>query len=381
MTAVLALENCDLEEKCAASQTALDAVPDGVTVMDIMPGEELTVRQLLYGAMLASAADATNVLAEAVSGSISDFVSLMNSKAKELGMDNTNFSNTHGEHDDRTYTTVGDMALLARYAMKNPDFREIVKTEQYTVQPTEKYKELRNLVNTNYMVSRVQRSDYYYSKAVGVKAGYTAEAKSCLVEVAKDGNTELLALTFGSDTVDGRAQGYDDCLKFFTDTFENYKSEIVVSGGTLLGQVPVRNARRTGQVLLEAETNLYYLHPRDEELAEPTFEIRTDEFLKAPLEKGQVVGECEYFYDGVSAGVVNLVTDKEYKFDVIEFVGNGFKTFVTSPFFILGVIVLIVLLIYIWYQRAKRKRERQRRLRARRRREAEARMREKLDEE
>ena len=192
MTAILALENCDLEEKCAASQTALDAVPDGVTVMDIMPGEELTVRQLLYGAMLASAADATNVLAEAVSGSIGEFVGLMNDKAKELGMESTNFSNTHGEHDDRTYTTVRDMAALARYAMNNQDFREIIKTEQYTIQPTEKYKEVRNLINTNYMVSRAQRTDYYYGKAIGIKAGYTVEAKSCLVEVAKDGSTELL---------------------------------------------------------------------------------------------------------------------------------------------------------------------------------------------
>ena len=130
MTAILALENCNLEDKVVATETALASVPDGVTAMDIQPGEELTVRQLLYGTMLASAADATNVLGEAVSGSVSDFVQLMNEKAKELGMNDTNFSNTHGEHDDRTYTTVRDMAKLARYAMQNEDFREIVKTDR-----------------------------------------------------------------------------------------------------------------------------------------------------------------------------------------------------------------------------------------------------------
>lgn len=380
MTAVLALEKCGLEERFEASQTALDAVPDGVTVMDIMPGESLTVRQLLYGAMLASAADATNVLAEAVSGTIGDFVSLMNDKAKELGMTNTNFSNTHGEHDDRTYTTVRDMAILARYAMGNPDFREIVKTDQYTVQPTEKYKEVRNLVNTNYMVSRVQRSDYYYGKAIGVKSGYTAEARSCLVEAAQDRNMELLALTFGSETVDGKAQGYIDCRNFFETAFENYKSEIVVTKGTLVGQVPVKNARRAGQVLLEASSNLYYIHPSSEELGAVTYEITTDDYVKAPVGKGDVVGKCEYFYDGVSAGVIDLVADKDYKFDVLSFITGGIVSFVTSPIFIGVIILLLIAIIYIRYKCRQRRLEKQRRLRAKRRREAEEAMRRKLDE-
>ncbi len=380
MTAILALEKCNLEEKVTASQAALDAVPDGVTVMNIMPGESLTVRQLLYGAMLTSAADASNVLAEAVSGSIGEFVKLMNDKAKELGMNSTNFSNTHGEHDDRTYTTVRDMSILARYAMDNPDFQEIVKTEQYTIQPTEKYKEVRNLVNTNYMVSRVQRSDYYYGKAIGIKAGYTAEAKSCLVEVAQDKNMKLLALTFHSETVDGKAQGYIDCRDFFTTAFENYKSEIVVTKGTLVGQVPIKNARRAGQVLLEAKSNLYYIHPVTEELGAATYEVKTDEFVKAPIAKGDVVGECEYFYNGVSAGSISLVADKDYKFDVFSFIVDGFKSIVTSPIFIGGIIFIALAIIYVRYKRRQRRIEKQRRQRAKRRREAEEAMRRRLED-
>lgn len=381
MTAILALENCNLEEKVEASTAALDAVPDGVTVMDIMPGESLTVRQLLYGAMLGSAADATNVLAEAVSGGIGDFVSLMNDKARELGMNNTNFSNTHGEHDDRMYTTVRDMAVLTRYAMKNADFREIVKTDQYTIQPTEKYKEVRSLVNTNYMVSRVQRADYYYSNAIGVKSGYTTEARSCLVEVAKNGNMELLALTFGSETVDGRAQGYMDCRSFFTTAFENYETEILVRGGTLLGQVPIKNAKRAGQVLLEAQENLYYIHPSQEEMGTPTYEVRVDEFVKAPLKKGDVIGECEYFFGSSSAGVINLVADKDYGFDVIAYIGDSIVSFVTSPLFIAIVIVILIAALYIRYRRKKNRIEKERRKRARLRREAERQLREKLNED
>ncbi len=381
MTAILALENCNLEEKCTATATALDSVPDGVTVMDIMPGESLTVRQLLYGAMLASAADATNVLAEAVGGNIGDFVKMMNEKAVQLGMDGTNFSNTHGEHDDRTFTTVRDMAKLTRYAMENPDFREIVKTDQYTIQPTEKYKEVRNLINTNYMVSKVQRTDYYYSKAIGVKAGYTAEAKSCLVEVAREKDMELLALTFGSETTDGKAQGYIDCKNFFDTTFDGYSTKIVENKGALLGQVTINNARRASQVLLEAEKNLYYLYPKDQELGELTHVIRVPDSVNAPLAKGEVIGECEYFYDGVSAGVINLVADKEYKFDAIAYVGDGIINFFTSPWFIALVVVIAAAVAVIYFKRRQRRLERERRQRARRRREAEQRMRRKMEEQ
>lgn len=370
MTAILALENCSLEDKVEASEAALSSVPDGVTAMDIMPGESLTVRQLLYGAMLASAADATNVLAEAVSGSVSEFVELMNDKAKELGMENTNFSNTHGEHDDRTYTTVRDMAKLSRYAMQNDDFREIVNTDQYEIQPTEKYKEVRKLVNTNYMVSRVRRADYYYDKAIGVKAGYTREAGSCLVEAAKSKDMELLALTFGSETVDGRAQGYIDCRDFFTTAFENYRTKIIVKKGTLLEQIPIKNARRASQVLLESGENLYFMYPVNEEDGEVTFTVRADSFARAPIKKGDVLGECEYFYGGTSAGIVNLVADKDYKFDAIAFVGDGFVRVVTSPLFIIAIIIIAAFFVQLWLRHKKEQQKRRRRMRARRRREA-----------
>lgn len=370
MTAILALENCNLEDKVTASESAISSIPEGVTSMNILPGESLTVRQLLYGAMLASAADATNVLAEAVSGSVGEFIKLMNQKAKELGMNSTNFSNTHGEHDDRTYTTVRDMALLARYSMENPDFREIVNTDQYDIQPTEKFKEVRSLVNTNYMVSRVKRGDYYYSAAIGIKAGYTEEAGSCLVQAAKKNDMELLALTFGSTTVDGKAQGYVDCKNFFTYAFENYKTKIIVTKGKLLDQIPVKNAKRSNRILLEAEKNLYYIYPADEGELDETFTVTKDDFVKAPVNKGDVLGEVEYFYGGVSAGKVNLVADKDYKFDFVSFVGDSFLAVVTSPIFIILVIAAVVFYFKLRIRRRREKAERERRRRERMRRNA-----------
>lgn len=374
MTAILALENLNLDDKAEASETALSAVPEGVTAMELQPGEGLTVRQLLYGAMLASAADATNVLAEAVSGSISDFVRLMNEKAAELGMNSTHFSNTHGEHDDRTYTTVRDMAVLTRYAMKNTDFREIVNTDRYTVPPTDKHPEARDLVNTNYMVSKVQRKDYYYENAIGVKAGYTTQAKSCLIEVARKDSMELLALTFGAESVDGKAQGYIDCRSFFDTAFENYKTSVIVKKGALIDQIPVKYASGEKQVLLEAQDDLYYIYPTDTNPGEPTWEVNVGKYAKAPVKKGDVVGSCDFFYGEELAGTVNLVADKDYDFSVMEFISSWIWAIVGSPWFVVGIIGILILYIYIILRRRRIRREKLRRQRMKRRREAQKRM-------
>ena len=148
MTAVLVLENCKLEETAKASETALSNIPAGASPL-FVKGEKLSVRQLLYAMLLASSSDAANVLAEKTSGSIEEFVSLMNKKAQELQMKNTNFTNPSGEHDERHYTTAEDMAKLAVYAMKIEELCEIVKCSSYSIPATDKYSSVRDIKTTN----------------------------------------------------------------------------------------------------------------------------------------------------------------------------------------------------------------------------------------
>ena len=159
MTAVLVLENCNVEELVTASETALSNVKPGDNKIGIIKDEKLSVRQLLYGMILASASDATNVLAEKVGGSIEAFVLMMNEKAASLGMNNTNFTNPGGEHDKRHYTTPYDMSKLVVYAMKIPEFSDIVKCQSYTMPPTEKSSSARKITNRNHFVSNLLRND------------------------------------------------------------------------------------------------------------------------------------------------------------------------------------------------------------------------------
>ena len=141
--------------------------------------------------MIYSANDAANVIATHISGTSEHFVELMNQKAHELGATNTNFTNTYGIHDDNHYTSAADLAIMARYAMQNETFREIVKTDMYTIEATNKYKETRYLSSTNHLISRRRQSNYYYKKAIGIKTGYTDESGYCLISSAAPGAGRL----------------------------------------------------------------------------------------------------------------------------------------------------------------------------------------------
>lgn len=253
MTAVLALEGGNLEEVIKASDCALANVTEGSSSMGLKKGEELSLRQLLYGILLASYADAANVVAEHIGGSNEAFVKMMNDKAAKLGMKNTNFVNPSGEHEERHYTTAGDMAKLVMYAMRIDEFKAIVKSESYVIPATAKYPEERTIVNGNHLISRLRRGDYFYKYATGIKTGYSAKAKSCIAASAEKNGISLLALVFEADNVDGKAMSFVDCAQMFDYVFANYTKQTVIGAGEVVAQANIENAKKTDKIILETD--------------------------------------------------------------------------------------------------------------------------------
>ena len=171
MTAILALENCNLDDLATVSNTAIQ-IPFGYTTANLQPGEIISINDLLHLLLIISANDAANVLAEHVSGSINEFSNMMTAKAKEIGCLNTNFTNPSGIHNPNHYSTAYDLCLIANYAMKNEIFRQIVSTTTYTIPSTNKSEE-RILTNTNRLLHEfVEKSTdnniYYYEFATGI---------------------------------------------------------------------------------------------------------------------------------------------------------------------------------------------------------------------
>ncbi len=197
MTAIIVLENCSLDEPVTVSERAISTVPSGYTVSKIQAGEILSTRDLLYALLVPSGNDAANALAEHIAGNIPAFANMMNEKAKQLGCQNTYFTNPNGVHDANMRTTAYDLALIAKHAMNIQEFRTIVSTETYTLPSSNVYPlNDRVLHNSNHLINTA--SPHFYEYATGIKTGYTNPAQNCLVAGAKKDNIEFIAVILGS---------------------------------------------------------------------------------------------------------------------------------------------------------------------------------------
>jgi len=228
LTAILAIENLDLNKSVVVSKTAIDVPWDSSTVY-LKKGEIITINDLLYCLLLNSGNDAANVLAEAVSGDIASFVKLMNLKLKELGCTNTHFNNAHGYSDDNHYSTALDMAKIFRYCIQNETFVKIISSKSYTVEETNKTNTKRHLKNTNRLILKKEDSVHsrYYEYCIGGKTGYTDEAGRTLVTFAQKEGKTVIATIFGASSSGTKDVRYTDAINLFEYSFSNFSKNTV----------------------------------------------------------------------------------------------------------------------------------------------------------
>lgn len=188
MTALLAIENCDLNDKVIVSKNAAaSSFASDESVCEIEEGDELTVNDLLYGLLLCSGNDAAVALAEHVSGSVESFVTLMNQRAAELMATQTHFVNPHGLHDDNHYTTAYDLYLIFNECIKHSEFVDVISASAYTANIQGADGTIRSLEwkPTNYYAAGMAQAPDGVS-VIGGKTGTTSLAGNCLILLEKD---------------------------------------------------------------------------------------------------------------------------------------------------------------------------------------------------
>ena len=195
LTAYIALNMADLEnDKVTISQNAIDLVPPTYAKIPVSAGEEVMMKDLIAATLVRSGNEGANAIAEYLSGSIPTFAALMNQTAQMLGCSaDTHFTNPSGAHDENHYTTVRDMAVIARAAMKNDLFREFVSKNTYEMPATDGAgggHPRRTLVGGTYILD-VENTRYFYPDAIGIKTGFTNPAGYCFV-----GGIELISVVF-----------------------------------------------------------------------------------------------------------------------------------------------------------------------------------------
>lgn len=287
MTAIVALENADVDEEVIISKRAAGI---GGSVIGLQSGQKFTLREMLYALLMASANDAAIAIAEHIGGTVEDFSKMMNIKAASLGMDRSNFVSPHGLDRDNQYSTAYDMALITIEALKNPLFAEIVSTKS-------SYIPGHNLYNTNELLGSCPGVD-------GVKTGYTGKAGRCLVTTVKRGDMRLISVVLGSPTNTARANASRDLIDYCYESFSMHK---LLNAGDVYAEVPVYRGIE-GCVSLKADENIVMpLSKAEVEILKMNRSV--PELLNAPVYAGTDTGFIEYEVSGrVLAGSILKVS-------------------------------------------------------------------------
>lgn len=286
MTALMALEKGNLDEVVTVGRNAY-GVPG--TSIYLSLGEQITLRDLLYGLMLASGNDAAVAIAEHIGGDVDAFCRMMTERAAELGCENTVFVNPNGLPVDGHHTTAYDLALIAREAMNHELFREIVSTRRASI-PWEGRSYNRILNNKNRLLSE-------YEGATGIKTGYTRAAGRCLVFGAKRDGLEVIGVVLNC------GDWFNEAKRLMDLGFERYEQFTALGAGETVRVLPVKEGTQEAAYICAAG-ELSAPVPRGEI---PALEYDIPDELTAGMSLGEQVGEARILLDGKTLASVPLV--------------------------------------------------------------------------
>ena len=300
MTALLALEKGNLDDVVTVGRNAY-GVPGTSIYLNL--GEHITLRNLLYGLLLASGNDAAVAIAEHIGGSVEAFCAMMTGRAAELGCENTVFVNPNGLPAEGHHTTAYDLALIAREAMKHETFREIVSTRRASI-PWEGRSYDRILNNKNRLLTD-------YEGATGIKTGYTRAAGRCLVFGARRDGLEVIGVVLNC------ANWFDEAARLMDLGFERYEGFTALSEGETVRVLPVTDGTQD-TVYICAGADLTAPVPKGEI---PSLEYDMPDSLPAGMQMGDAVGEARLLLDGRTLASVPLVlteslTPRDYAFEL-----------------------------------------------------------------
>ena len=222
MTAVVLLENLGVNNNLTLDtqvEVCKQAASIGGSRLGLKVGDKVTVNDLLYGLMLCSGNDAATQIAVSISGSVEEFANLMNSKAQEIGLENTNFVTPHGLDKEGHYTTAYELSLIADYALNIEKFSEVVKTKKYTVY-INGYSKV--IGNSNELLG-------YLNGVNGIKTGFTNGAGRCLVTSVERDGFNIITVVLGADTKKFRTKDSINLIEYVYSKYELVNLEELIN--------------------------------------------------------------------------------------------------------------------------------------------------------
>lgn len=297
VTAITVLQNCNnLDEVITVNDKSIGV--EGTSIY-LRKGEQISVRDLLYGLMLRSGNDSAVALAYHVGGTEANFVNMMNELCVKIGTKNTHFANPHGLDNENHYTTAYDLALVTSYALSNPIFAEIVSTKQHTI-PATNVSDSRYLTNKNRLLNSLDG-------CVGVKTGFTSRAGRCLVSAVTRNDVTIVCVVLNCGPM------FEESVELLNRAYTDYNfSKIVTKNEPIYNEYYIDNKR--GQLYLYCDEDyIFPLKDGEEGNVRVVYSIYE---LKNDVKENEEVGEISVFYDNYLQKKLKLYTIN--KIDVLD---------------------------------------------------------------
>ena len=330
---------------CSSDLDLVDPESSGVKLKD---GEEITLHNLFNCMLICSSGDAAMVVADYVGGgSVENFVSKMNEKAKVLGCTSTNFVNPDGFYNKDQYTTVEDMYKITKFAMEFPEFMGIVSKTECNVFGDDRDP----IITTNKMIDIKRGGEYYYPYVKGIKTGYCQEAGRCLASYAEKGENAYISIVMGGSTIDENGikieknMAMSDTKKIYSWAFENLKTLKLYPKEFPIAEVNLEYVWKHDKLLLVPDSDFSLNLPLTAKKEDISIKVTAPNSIKAPVEKGDVIGNAEVFYLGQKVGEFNAVSDSNFKKSYILVIFKDLESVIKSSVVIL---LLIVFLIFVF---------------------------------
>jgi serine-type D-Ala-D-Ala carboxypeptidase (penicillin-binding protein 5/6) len=353
MTAIIALEKGDLHQVMTASQEAVNDIGKDGSNIGIMPGEEISLENLLKALLISSANETANIIAENICSTRQEFVDLMNQKAKDLGAVNTHFLNPCGAHNTDHYTTADDLAKIARYAMTFPKFREIVHMNNFQMPPTNKHDSWPVLATTNKLMLN-DKSEIYNIN--GIKTGYTSPAGYNLVSSAINAQgMELISVI-----MDVQNEGAQNNIKKYSKElldygFNNFSQVTLQENNKVYRSVSVEDAEDTTLLDLITKGEIKYILPNDTSTWNAKEIPHINSTISAPVNEGDILGYIDYVINDQSIGKVDVVASRSVKQKPQIIITNKVKNLLDDTYIRFSLIAVSILLTFIILKAVLRK--------------------------
>lgn len=329
MTVMIAIENVeDLDETVTITNSILNTVSWDASVAGLEAGDVVTYRDLLYAAMLPSGADATNALAILISGSISDYVDLMNDKAEALGLNNTHYVNVTGLDETGHYSTASDVIDLLKHSLQNELFKEIFTTKNYTL--------------TNGL--EISASVNFYNKIMGLdtslilgsKTGFTDGAGYCISIYFESNGHEFIAVTLNAPRVLDNYYNVVDALSVIDYVDDNYSLHTVIESDESVFSIPVFYSKIDSyDVVTKNDIDLFLPNDYDEDKISVEYVGLVE--LSYKNEYNEKLGVIEIYYDDELLNTTDVYLLSEIELSVFKIIWK-YKWFI-----VLGIVILYFL--------------------------------------